>query len=176
MITAHDNTSPTLNNKPLGDLKLAAKQNSPQSLSAVAKQFEGMFLNIMMRSMRSGGGNSAFDNNETKLYTGLLDEHVSQKIANGRGMGLADALIKQINQSQVRAQPDLNAPAPALPLKKDTASTPHSRGLPGAAATPLPLHRSEQPGVLPLPGKTLGQRYEDKLSFMLQGSLLHAVV
>lgn len=176
MITARDTPSFTLNNPSLGDLKLATKQNSTQSISAVAKQFEGLFLNIMMRSMRSGGGTSAFDNDGTKLYTGLLDEQVSQKIANGRGMGLADALVKQMTRSHTPTIPSLNAPAIPLLLKKENTADPLTKGLPGAAATGLPLHRSEQPGALPLPGKTLGQRFEEKLSYTLQGSLLRAAV
>ena len=62
MISALDTASFALNNKPVGDLKLALKQGGVQSIEAVAKQFEGMFLNILMRGMRSGGGDSLLDN------------------------------------------------------------------------------------------------------------------
>ncbi|OFZ68174.1 MAG: hypothetical protein A2Z01_02930 [Betaproteobacteria bacterium RBG_16_58_11] len=163
MISALDTASFALNNKPIGDLKLALKQDAAQgvpgqSIKAVAKQFEGMFLNILMRGMRSGGGKSLLDNNETKLYTELLDQQFAQKIADGRGLGLADALVKQITRSQAHAAPSLDAPAKPLPLKKEESTKAFTQGLPGAAPTPLPLKRNEQPGGLPLQGHTADDR------------------
>ena len=151
MITAHDTASFALSNKPIGDLKLALKQDSSQSIEKVAKQFEGLFLNIMMRGMRSGGGNSLLDNNETKLYTELWDQQTAQKISEGRGLGLADALVKQIKRSQAYVLPSPDAPAQPLPLKKEASTHGFSQGLPGGALSPLPLKRSEIPGAFPLP-------------------------
>lgn len=162
MISALDTASFALNNKPIGDLKLALKQDPTGSIKAVAKQFEGMFLNILMRGMRSGGGNSLLDNNETKLYTELLDQQFAQKIADGRGLGLADALVKQITRSQAQVLPSLDAPAQPLPLKKEEAPKAFSQGLPGTAPTPLPLKRSENPGAFTLPANTSAPRYEAK--------------
>jgi flagellar protein FlgJ len=163
MISSLDTARFALNNKPLGDLKPALKQDAAQgapgqSIKAVAKQFEGMFLNILMRGMRSGGGNSLLDNNETKLYTELLDQQFTQKIADGRGLGLADALVKQITRGQAHAAPSPDAPAQPLPLKKEETAKAFTQGLPGAAPAPLPLHRSEPPGGLPLQGHTADDR------------------
>lgn len=156
MLTPHESASFALSNKPIGDLKLAMKQDPANSIKAVAKQFEGMFLNILMRGMRSGGGNSLLDNGETKLYTELLDQQFAQKIAEGRGLGLADALVQQITHSQAQALPSPDAPAQALPLKKTDTPKAFSQGLPGAAPTPLPLRRDEPPRALPLPAPLHG--------------------
>ena len=151
MISALDTASFSLNNKPVGDLKLAGKPGTGQSIEAVAKQFEGMFLNIMLRGMRSGGGNSLLDNDETKLYTELLDQQFAKKIAEGRGLGLADALVKQITRSQTHVAPSPDAPTLPLPLKKEETAKAFSQGLPGGAATPLPLKRGEPEGAFSLP-------------------------
>lgn len=151
MITAHDMTSFSLNNKPIGDLKLALKQDSTQGIKTVAKQFEAMFLNIMLRGMRSGGGNSLLDNSETRLYTEQLDQQFAQKIAEGRGLGLADALVKQITRSQAPTLPSPDAPVQPLPLKKEEPMKAFTQGLPGAAPAPLPLHRDENAGAFTLP-------------------------
>lgn len=151
MITAHDTASFALNNKPIGDLKLALKQDSTQGVRTVAKQFEAMFLSIMLRGMRSGGGNSLLDNSETRLYTEQLDQQFAQKIAEGRGMGLADALVKQITRSQAHVMPSPDASAQPLPLKKEEPTKAFTQGLPGAAPTPLPLHRNENAGAFTLP-------------------------
>ncbi len=149
MISPFDTASFSLNNKPVGDLKLALKQDSTQGIKTVAKQFEAMFLNIMLRGMRSGGGNSLLDNNETKLYTEQLDQQFAQKIADGPGIGLADALVKQITRSQTLAAPNLDTPTTAIPLKKDEAAK--SFALPGTASTALPLQRNEPAGSFNLP-------------------------
>jgi len=156
MISSFDTTSLAQNNRSLGDLKLALKQDAArgvpgQSIKAVAKQFEGMFLNILMRGMRSGGGNSLLDNNETKLYTELLDQQFAQKISEGRGLGLADALVKQITRSQAHTLPSLDEPAKPLPLKKEESTKAFTQGLPGTAQTPLPLHRNKSPVTLTMP-------------------------
>ena len=153
MISALDTATFALNNKPVGvgDLKLALKQGGVQSIEAVAKQFEGMFLNILMRGMRSGGGDSLLDNSETKLYTELLDQQFAQKISEGRGLGLADALVKQITRSQTHVVPSPDAPTVPMPLKKEETAKAFSQGLPGGAATPLPLKRSAPEGVFSLP-------------------------
>lgn len=150
MINTLESASFALNNKPVGGLLLGTKTSSAQSIQAVAKQFEGMFLGILMRGMRSGGGESLLDNNETKLYTELLDQQFAQKISEGRSMGLADALVKQMTRSQADAIPHLDGPAKMMPLKKEQNTTLLSQGLPGAAPTPLPLQRSENPGAFTL--------------------------
>lgn len=149
MVSTLDNASFAMNNKPLGNLNMALKQNSPEGIKTVAKQFEAMFLNIMLRGMRSSGGNSLLDNNETKLYTEQLDQQFAQKIAEGRGIGLADALVKQLTRNQSYAPPSLGTPAQLMPLKKTEEAK--AFPLPGTAATALPLRRNEPPATLTMP-------------------------
>ena len=38
--------------KDVNDLRQAAKQNSPEALKGAAKQFEALFLNMVLKSMR----------------------------------------------------------------------------------------------------------------------------
>ena len=174
MINALDTASFALNNKPVGGLLSGAKTGSAQSIQAVAKQFEGMFLGILMRGMRSGGGESLLDNDETKLYTELLDQQFAKKISEGRGLGLADALVKQMTRSQTDVLPNLDGPAKMMPLKKEQNTTPLSQGLPGTAPTPLlPLRRSEGAHDFTLAAQKVAAHYEAKLSGMLQGNLLY---
>ncbi|NDU85641.1 MAG: hypothetical protein G3H99_03405 [Ferrovum sp.] len=82
----------------LGDLHLKAHQTPDKALPQVAKQFESVFLNMMMKSMRatipSGG---LLDNQQTKVFTELLDKQMSQNIAQTHGLGLADMIVKQLS-------------------------------------------------------------------------------
>ncbi|MEO7031026.1 MAG: flagellar assembly peptidoglycan hydrolase FlgJ [Herbaspirillum sp.] len=83
----------------LSDLKQAAHQNTPDSLKAAARQFEALFMNMVMKSMRDATPQDGiFDNQQSKTYTSMLDQQLSQNMAK-RGVGLADALIRQLSNT-----------------------------------------------------------------------------
>ena len=85
--------------KGLDELKQSAKNNSPDALKSAAKQFEALFMNMMLKSMRQAGSqDSPFDNEQSRMYTSMLDQQFSQNMAN-RGMGLADALVRQLSNN-----------------------------------------------------------------------------
>jgi flagellar protein FlgJ len=99
MINSSNNISGSLavDVKGLSDLKMAASQNSPEALKGAAKQFEALFMNMIMKSMRDASQQDGmFDNEQTKMYTSMLDQQVSQSLAN-RGVGLADMLVRQLS-------------------------------------------------------------------------------
>jgi len=84
----------------LGDLKQSAKAGSPEALKGAATQFESMFVNMMMKSMRDATPQDGMtDSQETKTFTGMLDQQMSQKMAK-RGIGLADVLVRQLTVQQ----------------------------------------------------------------------------
>ena len=92
-----------LDTKGLGDLKQSAKTGSPEALKGAATQFESMFINMMMKSMRAATPQDGpMDSQETKTFTSMLDQQMSQKLAK-RGVGLADVLVRQLN-SQAQGQ------------------------------------------------------------------------
>jgi len=85
-----------LDTNSLGDLKQSAKAGSPEALKGAATQFESMFINMMMKSMRDATPQDGMlDSQETKTFTTMLDQQMSQKLAK-RGIGLADVLVRQL--------------------------------------------------------------------------------
>ena len=89
-----------LDTNSLGDLKQSAKAGSPEALKGAATQFESMFVNMMMKSMRDATPQDGMtDSQDTKTFTGMLDQQMSQKLAK-RGIGLADALVRQLTVQQ----------------------------------------------------------------------------
>lgn len=98
----------------LSRLRQSAQQNSPEALQAAARQFEALFLNMLMKSMREATPQDGmFDSQQSKMYTSMLDQQVSQSLAS-RGVGLADVLIRQLsNQAGSPAVPGTQKPAPA---------------------------------------------------------------
>jgi flagellar protein FlgJ len=91
----------------LSKLQRSARENSPEALKAVAEQFEALFLNMMLKSMREAGGGEGgiFDNEQSKMYTSMLDQQMTQSIAS-RGVGLADVLIRQLSPQHMALDPD----------------------------------------------------------------------
>ena len=95
-----------LDTNSLSALKKDAKAGTPAALKETATQFEAMFINMMMKSMRDatpqdedGFGNSQ----QTKTFTTMLDQQTSQNLAK-RGMGLADVLVRQLSSQQMGQQ------------------------------------------------------------------------
>lgn len=124
----------------LSDLKQSAKAGSPEALKGAATQFEAMFINMMMKSMRDATPQDGLmDSQETKTYTTMLDQQMSQKLAK-KGIGLADVLVRQLGAQQAGkqitqqmqqealgigadGQPASNAAAARLNVDGDTLST-----------------------------------------------------
>jgi flagellar protein FlgJ len=87
--------------KGLGDLKRRALTDEAGALRAAAKQFETLLLDIMLKSMRSAApGESLLDNEGSRMFTSLLDQEFSRKLADGGGLGLADLIVAQLTQLQ----------------------------------------------------------------------------
>ncbi|OMH30092.1 glucosaminidase domain-containing protein [Motiliproteus sp. MSK22-1] len=87
----------------LNSLKLDAKRNDkdPETLEAVAKQFESLFLNMLMKNMRKANEtfakDSYFNSNQTKFYQDMLDQQLSLTLSEGKGFGLSEVMIRQLS-------------------------------------------------------------------------------
>jgi flagellar protein FlgJ len=110
-----------LDTKGLGELKQSARAGSPEALKTASTQFEAMFINMMMKSMRDATPQDGMlDNQQTKMFTSMLDQQMSQNLAK-RGIGLADVLVRQLGAQAANAQAlaigaDQNvAPGAAMP-------------------------------------------------------------
>jgi flagellar protein FlgJ len=130
-----------LDTNSLGDLKQSAKAGSPDALKGAATQFESMFVNMMMKSMRDATPQDGpMDSQETRTFTTMLDQQMSQKLAK-RGIGLADVLVRQLSAQQTGAalakdmQSDaLGAGATRLKLDSDSMSTDSAASASGLGA------------------------------------------
>src|SRR6476660_2163460 len=97
-------SSLALDTKSLGNLKQSAKAGTPEALKGAATQFEAMFINMMMKSMREASpGEGMGDSEQSKTFTSMLDQQFSQNIAK-RGVGLADMLTRQLSSQAANTQ------------------------------------------------------------------------
>ena len=89
----------------LDQLKLQARQAPDKAIAGAAKQFEAMFLGMIMKSMRDATPKDGpFDSDQTKMYTAMLDQQFAQQMAT-RGTGLADTITRQLSRGGAAPDP-----------------------------------------------------------------------
>jgi peptidoglycan hydrolase FlgJ len=80
-------------------LQRLAKGNDPKAIKVAAQQFEALFVQMMLKSMRDAmPRDGLFDNDQSKMYESLLDQQMSQVLASKNGMGLAEMIERQLQR------------------------------------------------------------------------------
>jgi flagellar protein FlgJ len=83
----------------LDQLRRAANEDPAKAVKQVATQFEALFMQMVLKSMRDATPKSGMlDSSEEQTYTSMLDEQLAQKIAAG-GTGLADVIARQLSRN-----------------------------------------------------------------------------
>jgi flagellar protein FlgJ len=84
-------------------LKTKAQKDPDSALKEVAQQFESIFINMLLKNMRSTNeaiGSGLFSSAQTKQYQDMMDSQMSQSLSSTGGIGLSDALIRQYQTQQ----------------------------------------------------------------------------
>ncbi len=85
----------------LARLRAQARQESPQALREAAQQVEALFLQMMLKSMREAStGEGIMDNEQTKMFQGMYDQQLGIELSKGKGLGLADSLVRQLGRAE----------------------------------------------------------------------------
>jgi flagellar protein FlgJ len=83
----------------LAKLKTEARKESPEALKAAAKQFEAVFLNQVLKSMRESKlADGILDNEQSKFYGEMYDQQLASNLAGS--VGLADLIVKQMKHEE----------------------------------------------------------------------------
>jgi flagellar protein FlgJ len=103
----------------LDALKRSAANRDPAALRAVARQFEALFTRMMIKSMRDAAGTDPiFGSDQQKMYEGMYDDQLSLELTHGKGLGLADMLVRQLQRLATPGS------TPASPSSKAAAASP----------------------------------------------------
>jgi len=98
----------------LQKLKSKAIKDQDGALKEVAKQFEQIFLNMMLESMRSAGDSfadedSPFSSSDVKFYQGMYDQQMSMALTKENGIGLSDIIVRQLSGNKIDSKSISNA-------------------------------------------------------------------
>jgi flagellar protein FlgJ len=141
--------------QPLTQLKNGVRADDPKALKAAAQQFEAVFLQMVMKSMRAATPQEGmFDSEQTRFYQELLDSQLAQVMSANGGTGLASMIERQLSRPSTSADVAENPDGYLL--------VPPSSGLPfPQSGTGLPLPQDAAPKGLPIqnaPVRSLLQR------------------
>jgi len=101
----------------LGQLKGQARQDAKAATRETAQQFEGLFIQMMMKSMREASVKSELSESSAKdTYEGMFDKEVATQMAKRNTLGIADMLVKNM--------PVADAPSTAAMLEAHNSGTP----------------------------------------------------
>lgn len=92
----------------LSSLKKDARAHDASAVKEVAKQFESLFTNMLLKSMRDANksfsdGDTLFGSDQADFYQDMFDNQLSMHLAQGGGLGLADMLVQQLTRSGANA-------------------------------------------------------------------------
>ena len=83
----------------LEKLRSQAGASPDKAIREASKQFEVLFVNMLLKSMRDAAPQDGpMDSEQTRMYTGMLDQQLAQSMAN-RGIGLADVMARQLSRT-----------------------------------------------------------------------------
>ncbi|MBO9515595.1 MAG: flagellar assembly peptidoglycan hydrolase FlgJ [Variovorax sp.] len=109
-------------------LRRTVRGSPEEGLRQVSRQFEALFMNMVLKSMREATPQSGlFGSQSEKIYTSMLDQQLSQSLS-GRGVGLAEAMLAQLQRQVASGSTDMDvepgpmplAPRGAMPLRPDS--------------------------------------------------------
>lgn len=86
----------------LAGLKKDARAQDPAALQEAARQFESLFTKMLLKSMREASesfGDSLFSSEQTQFYQGMFDDQLAVSLSQGKGLGLAEVLVRQLTQA-----------------------------------------------------------------------------
>ena len=82
----------------LAQMRAGAVQGEERVKKEVAQQFESIFINMMLKSMRDATERSGLlDSEATKTYESMFDQQLSAELAGQGTCGIAQALQNQLN-------------------------------------------------------------------------------
>jgi flagellar protein FlgJ len=106
----------------LGELRGKAQQNQNSALKESAQQFEGLFIQMMLKSMREANAPMKDEDNQShalETFEGMFDKEVSLQMSKRGALGVADFMeraVKQQTAAPMSTEAMLNARGKGIPL------------------------------------------------------------
>ncbi|BDU52221.1 hypothetical protein B9Z36_09900 [Limnohabitans sp. Rim8] len=90
----------------LGELRGKAQQDQNSALKESSQQFEGLFIQMMLKSMREANEPMKDEENKShalETFEGMFDKEVSLQMSKRGALGVADFMERAVKQQQAPA-------------------------------------------------------------------------
>jgi Rod binding domain-containing protein len=90
----------------LGELRGKAQKDQNSALRESAQQFEGLFIQMMLKSMREANEPMKDEDNKShavETFEGMFDKEVSLQMSKRGALGVADFMERAVKQQQAPA-------------------------------------------------------------------------
>lgn len=88
--------------------------SDPETIRAAARQFESLFTEMMLKSMREAKlGPGLGDSEAGDVYQDMYDQQLALQMSQGKGLGLADLLVQQLTRASGGSAAPTASAAPA---------------------------------------------------------------
>ncbi len=87
----------------LGELRGKAQRNEAGAMRESAEQFEALFIQMMLKSMREASSAMKSDlmhNSAQETFEGMYDKEISMQMAKRNALGFSDVVIKNLSQQK----------------------------------------------------------------------------
>jgi Rod binding domain-containing protein len=110
----------------MGSLRGQAQRHEEKATRETATQFEAMFIQMMLKSMREATDKEGLmTSDHEEAFQEMYDRELSVQLAKRNSLGVADMLVKSINLSKSPG-PDFKAKAEPMSLKPEQGPMPLS--------------------------------------------------
>ncbi len=82
-------------------LKAKAREDRDEAVDEVSRQFESLFMQMMLKSMRKAGfGGGMLDSQQSEFYRDMYDQQLAVDLSRDKGIGLAEVISRQLGGAQ----------------------------------------------------------------------------
>ena len=131
--------------KGYGELKAQATRNEKMATKEVAKQFEAMFVQMMLKSMRAAVPRNEENRSKTmETFEQMYDREIAVAMSRRGGLGLAEMIETHLDKINVSSKDILEGRFKlnnSFPLERDKKSLELKAG---ETQTSIPLNRPQQ--------------------------------
>ncbi len=131
----------------LAKLRAQARASSPQATEQTARQFESLFTQMLLKSMRATSFGDDGLGRQGELYKDLFDQQLALAVSAGKGLGIADLMLTQLRRGEA-AKAAADQAVAAVPATVPLKGADHL-GMTLPAATPKAANPLDAPSAAP---------------------------
>ena len=106
--------------------------NDPAKIDKVARQLEGQFAQMLVKSMRDASFGDSMFPGENQMFREMYDQRIAEAMTRGRGLGLSAMIARQLGGSDSASTPSVDPS-----IKPAAAARAYQLTAPAAAGIPL---------------------------------------